>query len=511
MSVLLGLDVGTSGIKALACRADGEIIARITVEYPLHHPHPGWAEQEPEDWWNATLEALRQISAALGTEATDVRGMALSGQMHGSVFLDENGKSLRPAILWCDVRTTPQCQYITDKIGRRNLLRYVSNPALEGFTAPKIVWLMQNEPGVFARTRWVVLPKDYVRYRLTGEILTEMSDAAGTILFDVCNRRWSDEVLTALEIPRELMPDCRESIDVCGYLREDIAGVTGLPAGIPVGGGGADNACGAVGAGIVKAGRTLSSIGSSGVIVAQTDEAKTDPRAQVHTFNHAIPQTWYIMGVMLAAGLSYKWLRDNLGHMEVQMEELTGIDAYTLLDREAEQAPAGSEGLIFLPYLNGERTPHGDGYAKGVFFGLTPRHGKQHLVRAVMEGVVFGLRDSIEIVRDLGIDVSRIRAIGGGAKSSLWRRMQADIMNVEVATLNVDEGPAFGAAILAGVAAGVFDNVEEAAENMVHIKEITEPDEKMVRRYEGYYQLFRSLYPALKDRFKAVSELIADI
>ena len=509
MSYMIGIDIGTSGVKTLVVTETGKIVAQATAEYPLYHPKAGWAEQNPEDWWEATLATLKQVGEALGSDAARVKAIGLSGQMHGSVFLDKSGNVLRPAILWCDVRTADQCRYITEKVGREQLIRHTSNPALEGFTAPKIVWLQQNEAQAYAQVAKVLLPKDYVRYRLTGEIFTEMSDAAGTLLLDVTHRRWSEAVLKTLDISPEILPECRESIDACGTLTREVAEHAGLPAGIPVAGGGADNACGATGAGIVKPGRVLSSIGSSGVILVHTDQPQTDPQGKVHTFNHAIPNKWYVMGVIMAAGLSLKWFRDNLGHLEKQMESLTGTDAYDLMSQQATPTPPGAEGLIFLPYLNGERTPHADAYARGVFFGLTPRHTRGHLIRAVMEGVVYALRDSVEIIRGMGIPIEQVRAIGGGAKSPLWRQMQADIMQLEVATLNIDEGPAFGAALLAGVAAGVYDTVEEAAENTVRIVHTTEPNRALVGLYDDYYGLFRSLYPALKDRFREAAKLEA--
>ncbi len=510
MSFIVGIDVGTSGVKTLVISETGEIITQATAEYPLYHPKAGWAEQDPEDWWQGTLTTLKKVAQDLGPKAKEVKAIGLSGQMHGSVFLDKAGKVLRPAILWCDVRTAEQCRYITEKVGgRERLIGYTSNPALEGFTAPKIVWLQQNEPEVYQQVDKVLLPKDYVRYRLTGEIFTEMSDAAGTVLLDVVNRRWSQEVLSALNISPDIMPEVREATDVCGTLAAEVAEAAGLPAGIPVAGGGADNACGATGAGIVKAGRVLSSIGSSGVILVHTDEPQTDPEGKVHTFNHAIPNKWYVMGVIMAAGLSLKWFRDNFAHMEKQLENLTGVDAYDLMSKQASQTPPGAEGLIFLPYLNGERTPHADAYARGVFFGINPRHTRGHMIRAVMEGVVYALRDSVEIIRGMGIPVEQVRAIGGGAKSPLWRQMQADIMQLEVATLNVDEGPAFGAALLAGVAAGIYSSVEEAAESTVRITHTTEPNKALTKLYDDYYQLFRSLYPALKDRFREAAKLEA--
>ncbi len=507
MALLIGIDVGTGGVKTVAVNESGGILARSFREYPLSQPRPGWTEQNPEDWWQATVQSLADIAGQLGSKVQEVKGIGLSGQMHSSVFLDAERQVIRPALLWNDGRTAPQCRWITDQVGREELIRHTSNPALEGFTAPKIVWLMQNEPENYRRLRWVLLPKDYVRMRLTGEIYTELSDAAGTLLLDVAKRKWSLPVMEKLGIDPQIMPEVKESSDCCGYLLKDVADATGLPAGIAIAGGGADNACGAVGTGIVRSGRALSSIGTSGVVLVQTDTPQTDPEAKVHTFNHGVPNRWYNMGVSLSAGLSLKWFRDNLGQLEAQMESLSGIDAYNLLTAQAENVPAGSEGLIFLPYLTGERTPHADANARGVFCGITPRHTKGHLVRAVLEGVVFALRDSLEIIKGMGTEVPEIRAIGGGAKSPLWRQMQADVMNVRIATLNVDEGPAFGAALLAGVAAGVHASVAEAAEAAISTVSVTEPNPKTVEIYEQYYREYQALYPALKDSFGRISQL----
>lgn len=507
MAYLIGIDVGTGGVKTIVVNETGEIIARSFHEYPLSQPKPGWTEQDPWDWWQATLKSLQDVAQQLGPRVSDVKGIGLSGQMHSSVFLDADRNVIRPAILWNDGRTAPQCRWITETIGKEELIRHTSNPALEGFTAPKIVWLMQNEPENYRKVRWVLLPKDYVRMQLTGEIYTEISDAAGTLLLDVTHRTWSQTVMQKLGIDPQIMPPVRESIDVCGTLTSEVAKAVGLPAGIPVAGGGADNACGAVGTGIVKSGRALSSIGTSGVVLVQTDVPRTDPEAKVHTFNHAIPNRWYNMGVSLSAGLSLKWFRDTLGHIEKQMEALSGVDAYDLLTKQAAPVPPGSEGLLFLPYLTGERTPHADANARGVFVGISPRHTKGHLIRAVLEGVVFALRDSLEIIRGMGTDVPEIRAIGGGAKSSLWRQIQADVLNVPIATLNIDEGPAFGAALLAGVAAGVYPSVTEAAESSISIVGVTEPNPAAAKVYEEYYQAYRALYPALKGEFARISQL----
>ncbi|HHV61271.1 MAG TPA: xylulokinase [Firmicutes bacterium] len=502
MAYLMGLDIGTTGVKTLICDPSGKTIGKAFEEYPLYSPKPGWAEQNPQDWWEATVRSIQRALTSSGVSGQDVKGIGLSGQMHSSVFLDEDNNILHPALLWCDVRTAEECRWISDTIGRDKLIEYTCNPALEGFTAPKIIWLRKNKPEIFARVKKVVLPKDYIRYKLTGELATEISDAAGTLLFDVARRNWSREVLEGLGLPLDIVPKWCESPDVCGHVTREVSEKTGLAAGTPVVGGGADNTCGAVGAGIVRAGRALSSIGSSGVIVAQVDEVKRDPRGRVHTFNHSVPHKWYLMGVMLSAGMSLKWFRDSLAQVEKEVERVSGIDAYDLLGRAAGRIPPGSEGLVFLPYLTGERTPHADANARGVFFGLSLRHGKAHMARAVMEGVVFGLRDSLEIIKGLGIEVKQLRAIGGGAKSPLWRQMQADIMNVEVVTINVDEGPAFGAALLAGVGVGIYRSVEEAAESTVSITSHTEPDAANARIYDEYYRLYTSLYPALKEAFR---------
>lgn len=387
--------------------------------------------------------------------------------------------------------------------GRDRLISLTGNPALEGFTAPKLLWVRKHEPEVYGRIRWVLLPKDYVRYRLTGQIATDISDAAGTLLFDVVRRSWSAPVLEALGLNAEWMPDVLESSRVCGHVTEEAARQTGLVAGTPVVAGGADNMCGAVGAGVVEPGQALVSIGSSGVVLVVSEAPVLHPQGIVHTFNHSVPGTWYLMGVMLAAGLSLRWVRDELGHVEQAAARLTGQDAYDLLAQEAAQAPPGCAGLFFLPYLNGERTPHADASARGVWFGLSTAHRRAHLVRSVFEGITYGLRDCLEPIRAMGVAVRQARAIGGGAKSAFWRRLQADVLDVEVARLANDEGPAFGAAVLAGVGTGVFADVVQAARKTVAVVDTVAPDPEAVRHYESQFQFYRSLYPALRERFAA--------
>jgi xylulokinase len=511
MKYLIGIDVGTTGAKTILIDERGSLVASSLEEYPLDTPRPKWAEQDPADWWRATVDSIRNVLAGSKVKPDDVSGVGLSGQMHGLVLIDKDHNVLRPAILWCDVRTTEQCHYITEKVGKDLLVKSVCNPALEGFTAPKVIWVRDNEPDVYEKAFKMLLPKDYVRFLLTGEIASEVSDAAGTILFDVRNRKWSREVLDRLEISPDLMPPCYESIDICGRITPKVAEMTGLKAGTPVVGGGADNACTAVGNGIVIAGRTSASIGTSGTMLTPTDTPKVDPDLRAHTFCHCVPHKWYVMGCMLSAGGAFRWLRDTLGDKEVEQAQEKGIDPYEILTEEAARVEPGCEGLIFLPYLIGERTPHGDANARGVFFGLTLRHKKEHIVRSVMEGVTYGMRDSLEIIKELGLDVGQIRATGGGARSALWRQMQADIYGAEVVTVNVAEGPAFGAAILAGVGAEVYNNIEEATDEIVKITSRTQPIEDNVKVYNEYYQLYRSLYPALKPEFDKVSATVAEL
>ena len=506
---LLGIDLGTTGVKSLLIQETGGIVASATQEYPLSTPRPSWSEQSPEAWWRATARSIKDVLAKAQADPGRVAALAISGQMHGAVLLDATGKVLRPAILWNDGRSGPQCAEITERAGGlESLLGMVSNPALAGFTAPKLLWVRQNEPEVFARTQTVLLPKDYINYRLTGKLATEVSDASGTLLFDVRNRRWSDDMLRALDLPSHIVPPCLESIEVTGELSKAAARSTGLKAGLPVVAGGADNACAAVGTGVVSPGQALCSIGTSGTIVAPTAEGGPAPQGRAHVFCHAVPGTYYVMGVMLAAGGALRWYRDALGQDEVRRAQAEGVDPYEVLTREAAAIAPGCEGLVFLPYLSGERTPHADPDARGVFFGLSLRHGKAHLTRAVLEGVTFGLRDSVEIVRGLGLPVVRIRATGGGARSTLWRSLQADVFDAEVATVNTAEGPAYGAALLAGAGVGVFPSVEAATTRTIREVHTVAPDKKRAAVYAGYYDLYRQLYPQLREQFAAAAALV---
>lgn len=508
MSQLLGIDVGTSGIKAVVFDLKGNTIASSFQEYPLLTPKPQWAEQNPEDWWQATCRACRELLAADGVSAEKILGLSFSGQMHGSVYLDKDKKVVRPCILWCDARTGEECRIITEKAGRENLHAWTSNPALAGFTAPKAIWLQRHEPENFKRVRTLFLPKDYVRFCFTGELSTEVSDNAGTLLFNVGTKKWATELLDVLEIPQDWMPPIYESFEMTGRVSETAARETGLKVGTPVVAGGADNPCAAVGTGVVSEGQMFSSIGSSGVVFAPCSSLKVDPQERVHSFCHSVPATWYLMGVTLTAGLSFRWFRDVLGADEVAAAKKEGVDPYEVLTREAADAPIGAEGLYFLPYLLGERTPHKDPEARGAFVGLTMRHQKPHLVRALLEGITFGLRDSLEIIRAQGVDVKEICATGGGAKSAFWRQLQADVYGQPIVTTNSKEGPALGAAILAGVGVGAYNSIKEACQAIIQVTERVEPNAPNHERYTEVYQEFTNLYPALKDRFKAITRLV---
>ncbi len=506
MACVIGCDIGTSGTKALLVSAAGRVLSKATVEYPLSTPHPGWAEQDPDLWWKAVEQAIQAVLRASGVSAREVKAIGLSGQMHSSVFLDRQGKVLRPALLWCDTRTHEECEEITRRVGLSRLRNWVSNPVLEGFTLPKILWVKKHEPKIYSRIAQVLLPKDYIRYRMTGTYAMEMSDASGTVYFDVRNRRWSSELLKVLGLPVSWFPPVYESQDICGELTSSSAKVLGLLPGTPVVGGGADNTCGAVGNGIIRTGEVMASLGTSGVFFAHSDTVKVDPKMRVHSFCHSVPKKWYLMGVMLSAGMSLRWYRDTLGVLEKQIGLKKGRDPYDVLSGIARKAPEGSEGLLFLPYLMGERTPHKDAHARGAFVGISARHDRAHFARAVFEGITFGMRDSLEIFRELKVPIRRVVATGGGAVNPWWRQLQADVYGEEVVTVSGGEGPAFGAAILAMVGAKIYPNVPAACSRLVHVVSSTEPRKSARSRYNEWYAEFRALYPALKERFASIQK-----
>jgi xylulokinase len=480
-------------------RPDGHVMGATTADHePMRMPKPGWAEQDPEDWWQATILAVRGALKEAQLQGGNIAAIGLSGQMHGVVCLDKANLVLRPALLWCDQRSQAQCDWITSKVGARRLIKLVSNPALTGFSAPKLLWVRDNEPATYERIAHFLLPKDYVRFRLTGEFASEVSDASGTLLFDVTHRRWSKELLDALAIDPQVLPRTFESPEATGQVTAETALLTGLKTGTPVVGGGGDQAASAVGNGIVLAGLTSATLGTSGVIFTYTGEPKLDPQGRIHTFCHAVPGKWHVMGVTQGAGLSLRWFREQLGASEAWYACQTGEDVYNLMIREAEKVSAGSNGLLFLPYLMGERTPHLDAQARGMWFGLTAAHTRAHLIRAILEGVAFSLRDSLEIFKELKIPVEQIRASGGGSRSFFWRQIQSDIYGKDVVTLRESEGSAFGAALLAGVGSGIYSSVEESAREALQVRESLSPIEQNVRLYNQQYEVYRQLYPAVK-------------
>lgn len=490
--MVLGLDVSTTATKAVILDETGAVRTSAGVEYPFETPHPRWSEQDPNVWWNAAVGAIRTALGDLGGD--EVEAVGLTGQMHGLVALDAEDRILRPAILWNDQRTEAECDEIRDAIGRDRLIRVTGNDALPGFTAPKLLWVRRHEPEVWSRIEHVLLPKDLVRLRLTGDHAVDRADGAGTLLFDLVKRDWSSEVVAALGIDPSWLPPTYEGPEVTGSVSEKAAGATGLRAGTPVVAGAGDQSAAAVGVGAVEPGVVSLSLGTSGVVFSTTDGPVTDPEGRLHAFCHCVPGRWHVMGVMLSAAGSLRWFRDafapNLGYPEL-VEEATAV-------------PAGSDGLLFLPYLTGERTPHPDPSARGAFVGLTIHHGRPHLTRAVLEGVAFGLRDSLELTKDVGVRVSEpIRATGGGSKSPVWRRILADVLEAPVATTSTSEGAAQGAAMLAAVGLGWFESVEQACRDLVKLNDVIDPPPD-TSVYEDAYARYRALYPALALTFHSL-------
>lgn len=508
MSVFLGIDIGTSGTKALAINEQGQVLADAMETYPCYFPKPLWSEQDPEDWWQATIRAVHCVMERGGLSPGDVKAIGLSGQMHGSVFLDKQDRVIRRAILWNDQRTAAECQEMEDRVGgRKNLIKLVANPAMTGFTAPKILWLRNHEPRNFAKTAKVLLPKDEIRRRLTGEYATEVSDASGMLLLDVARRTWSKKLLAKLELDPDLLAPCYESEEVTGRLTRQAAELLGLTTDCVVVGGAGDCAAGAVGNGIVQRGVLSTSIGTSGVMFVHSDEVKIDPLGRVHTFCHAVRGKWHMMGVNLSAGGSLQWFRNELCKADAERARQEGKEVYDILTAEAQGVPAGSQGLFFLPYLSGERTPHADPDARGCFVGLTLAHTRGHLIRAILEGVVYALRDSLEIIENLGVPVREIRASGGGSRSPLWRQIQADMFGRPVVTINSQEGPAYGVALLAAVGAGAYKDIREACQATIRVVERTSVDRRAKKVYDRAFPVYQQLYRSLRDDFKRIAAL----
>jgi len=500
--VFLGIDVSTTGAKALLIDDRGEVLGKGTSEYPLNTPRPLWSEQDPADWWAGTVSSIRQALEAAELGGDRVEAVGLTGQMHGLVLLDSAGKVLRPAILWNDQRTSRQCEETTERVGLKDLLAIAGNRALTGFTAPKVLWVREHEPAVYAQIAQMLLPKDYVRYRLTGEYATDKAGAAGTLLFDINARDWSPRILDALDIPSHWLPETCEGPRVAGTVNRAAAEVTGLRAGVPVVGGGGDQAAQAVGVGAVRPDIIALTLGTSGVVFAPTPEPIIEPHGRLHAFCHALPPDsgagWHLMGVMLSAAGSLRWYRDTL---------MPG-ETYDEVTAAAAEVPPGAEGLIFLPYLTGERTPHPDPLARGAFVGLTLRHTRGHMTRALLEGVGFGLRDNMALMREVGLgEVAEVRVSGGGARSALWRQILSDILNTPLARVNVTEGASYGAALLAGVGAGAWRTVEAACDETVRLVDTTTPRPDEAGFYSALYPAYRALYPRLKPTFEAVAHI----
>ena len=507
MEYLIGVDLGTSGTKTVLFDVEGNVIASKTVEYPMYQEKNGWAEQEPLDWWNAAVETLHAVITESGVDSADIKGLGISGQMHGLAMLDKEGKVLRRSIIWADQRTARECEEITERVGEQRLIEITANPALTGFTASKILWVRNNQPEIYAKCAHILLPKDYVRYMLTGDFATEVSDASGMQLLDVPNRCWSDEVLEKLDIDKALLPKVYESPEVTGVISEEAAKLTGLKAGTVVVGGAGDNAAAAVGTGVVVDGTAFTTIGTSGVVFAHTDKLSIDPKGRIHSLCCAVPGAWHVMGVVQSAGLSLKWYRDNFCGAEMEAAAGMKVDPYYIMDQQAAKAPIGCNRLLYLPYLMGERTPHRDADCRAAFIGLNTIHTKYDMLRAVMEGVTYALRDSVEILREMGGNVDCMLACGGGGTSKLWRQMLADTFGCSVRTVASKEGPALGVAILAGVGAGIYPSVQEGCRRVIRLNDPQEPIAENIPQYDAYYQMYRKLYPALKDFYKELAVL----
>ena len=507
MSYILGIDIGTSGTKTVLFKEDGTPVSSATYEYPLYTPQNGYAEQDPLDWWNATVNGIKSVLSQSNVPAEEIKGIGLSGQMHGLVMLDAENNVIRNSIILCDQRTSAEVNEITEKVGAKRIVEITANPAITGFTAAKILWVKNNEPENYEKTRHILLPKDYIRFMLTGEYATEVSDASGMQLLDIPKRQWSDEVLTKLGIDKSLLAKVYESPEITGTLTKQVAELTGLAESTIVVGGAGDNAAAAVGTGVVEDGKAFTTIGSSGVVFAHTDNIAIDPKGRVHTFCCAVPNAWHVMGVTQSAGLSLKWFRDNLAWGEMETSLNMGVDPYYIMDKQAERVPIGANRLLYLPYLNGERTPHLDPNARGVFFGLCTMHKKSDMLRAVMEGVSYSLRDCVEVMAEMGISVNDMMATGGGGSSPLWRQMLADLYSCQVKTTLNKEGPALGVALLAAVGAGIYDSVQEACKEVIKPDKIQDPIAENSAEYDKVYRMYTKLYPAMKQSFEELSKI----
>lgn len=508
MEYLIGIDIGTSGTKTVIFDRYGETIASHTVEYELLQPQIGWAEQRPEDWWKAACITIKKSIEKSGISPKDIKGVGLSGQMHGMVLLDKDNNVIRPALLWCDLRTANECREITEMVGEDRLFEITGNPVLPAFTAPKVQWVKNHEKDNFEKIQKVLLPKDYIKYKLTGEYCSEYSDASGTSMLDIIKREWSGEILEKLGLGMDKLPGLKESYEIMGYVTKEASELTGLAEGTPVSGGAGDQAAGAIGNGIVKPGMISATVGTSGVVFAYTDKVTIDRKGRVQTFCHAIPDTWHVMGVTNGAGLSFRWLRDNLCGLEKLLAQNLDKDPYEFMTAEAQKAETGSKGLIYLPYIMGERTPHLDTKAKGVLFGLSAVHDKSYIIRAFMEGVSYSLKDCLSIINEFGIEADNIRLSGGGARSDLWKGILCDTFCAKVSTVNSKEGPALGVAILSAVGAGLYGSIEEACNACIKEASSKEPEKVNSEIYSDFYKVYKNLYCCLKEQYELTYEIM---
>lgn len=499
MCYLLGLDIGTSGTKTALFNENGETIATATYGYDLFQPKAGWAEQNPEDWWQACVNGIKEVIQKSKIDNKAIKGIGLSGQMHGLVMLDKENKLIRNSIIWCDQRTERECAEITRKIGRERLIEITGNPALTGFTLSKLLWVKNNEPQNYKKINKILLPKDYIRFKLTGVFATEVSDASGMQMLDINKRNWSIELLDALEIDPSILADVYESVVVSGHITEKTAALTYLQEGTPVVGGAGDQAAGAIGNGIVREGIISTVIGSSGVVFAATDKPKFDKLGRVHTLCHAVPGKWHVMGVTQGAGLSFKWFKETFCQKEVEDCKSQGKNIYDVLTAKAAKSKPGANGVVYLPYLMGERTPHLDSNVKGGFFGVSLINNYDDFIRSILEGVSFSLKNCLDIIEDMNVKIEDIRVSGGGAESEVWRKILCDIFQYKLTTVKASEGPALGVAILAGVGAGVYESVEAACDKIVKGQDTVNPDESVKERYNEVYEVYNSLYEKVKD------------
>ncbi len=513
MHYLLGIDIGTTSARTIIIDEDGSLIASRNKEYPLITLRSGWSEQNPQDWWEAVVCTIGEVLSDSNVEASEIACIGLTGQMHGSVFLDNKGDVIRPAILWNDQRTFKQCDDIYNTFGYKEFIKLSYNKALPGFTAPKILWLREEEPDNYKKIYKILLPKDYIRYKLSGSFITEVSDASGTLMMDIPKRCWSDLILKELKINKNILPDLFESPEITSSINKEASFATGLTCGTPIVGGGSDNTAGAIGSGIIREGLISDSIGTSGVVFAASDKPVYDEDGRVHCWCHSVPGKWLIVAATLSAAGSLKWYYDSFGPSNKIKKSYPGLNKYKLLDKQAENVSPGSDGLIFLPYLSGERylsgvnSRYGDPHARGVFFGLSYIHTSDHFVRAIMEGVAYSQLDCLSILEEQNISSEKVVLFGGGARSNIWRQIIADILHKKILTLNIEEGPAYGAALISGVGAGLFKSMENAIDKTIKITNEIKPVKNNVEKYRPFYKIYKSLYDDLKINFTKLVDL----